>query len=899
MAPPAGPFRQATARAGTPATPPPPRLDPFALPAATTARFLLMIVVAVTSAVHLYLVLLDRYAAGSPDRGYRACALAAGSGAGRIPDGVLVSAYIDCVQRYSARTGWVVIGMVAELLAVAVVIHLLHPRLVMLSGPRPLAQFAVDEGMAAVVRRVEDTVRALAPGTEVYVATLRASASGRAFGRRPRYRIILDLGLLRAADADPGQLDTVLAHELAHLRNKDVGLTTFALAVWWAYLLVVALPLLLLAAVQPGLLTVLPWRLAAVLALLWFARTSVLRTREYYADLRGCATPDGERLLLDTLSPSRPHNRRRRRDRGPWSFHPGDEERAGVIRGAPRLFRIGVVESAAAGALLGLGYSPCVQLVEVTFTVPVASLFSPERLAVGVLFGALATGAVAGTVWRAGLLAQATHTRPPSTLPAALAMTAGTVTGQLVAPPLPTAAGSWADVLADSPVIAVALAALLAVLFQLMLRWAVLCASVWLPLARRVRTAALAGSALSAVIFGAWLSHWFDMIASMIDSAASRDILWYGLFTAAFSPALQLCVVLACATASIGWAVRRGLPPRPLAAVWRDAPPSRLAAPRMPLPAVNVTALAICLVYAGVMIPFYGWLRSTFGGVPLTGAVPMESAAALFAPLLVVATAVALTGAFCFGVAAGGRGGAAPVVAGAGILMLLTVFGLVPLIMIHLVIAACGAENLSSCMAPLPRLVDLSQSGPFFSVGFAGLVVVGTGAAWLGSALRGAAQALSAAAPRPWGARPWNGVTGRPVGAVLSLVPTALATLLFGYLAVNMVAAAGDRPVAVDRAAVARELGAAPRGPLPPARTCSAVGAVSSGLLFTDTLGDFSRVIAGMARSAGYAMAARDPAVQAMGRETAAALLAGDSARAILDHDALRSLCVVTGVLPS
>ncbi|MFI7416131.1 M48 family metalloprotease [Nonomuraea sp. NPDC049684] len=894
MRPPVGPSRQATAG---PLAAPPPRLDPFALPAATTARFLLMIVVAVASAVHLYLVLLDRYTAGSTSLGLRACALAVESGAGRVPDGVLVSAYVECAERESARTGWVVAGMVAGMLAVAVVIHLLHPRLVMLSRPRPLAQFAVDEGMAAVVRRVEDTVRALAPGTEVYVATLRASASGRAFGRRPRYRIILDLGLLRAADADPGQLDAVLAHELAHLRNRDVGLTTFAFAIWWAYLLVVALPLLLLAAVEPGLLTVLPWRLAAVLALLWFARTSVLRTREYYADLRGCATPDGERLLLDTLTPARADGGRRRRDRGPWSFHPGDEERADVIRGAPRLFRIGVVESAAAGGLLGLGYSPCVHLVEMIFNVPVA-LFSPERLAVGVLFGALATGAVAGTVWRAGLLAQATHTRPPSTLPAALALTAGLVAGQLVAPPLVTATGSWTDILAASPVIAVVLAVLLAVLFQLMLRWAVLCASVWLPLARRVRTAALAGSALSAVIFGAWLSFWFDMTAWMVNSAASWDIFWFGLFSAAANPTLQLCFVLACAAASAGWAARRGLPPRPLAAVWRDAPPSRLAAPRMPLPAVNVTALAICLAYAGVMIPFYGWLRSTFGGVPLTGAVPVESAAALFAPLLVVATAVALAGAFCFGVAAGGRGGTAPVVAGAGILMLLTVFGLVPLIMIHLVNAACGAENLSSCMAPLPRLVVLSQSGPVFSVGFTGLVVTGTAAAWLGSALRGAAQALSAAGPRPWGARPWNGVTGRPVGAVLSLVPTALATLLFGYLAVNMVAAAGGRPVPVDRAAVVRELRAAPRGPLPPARACSAVHAVSSGLLFTDTF-DFSRVIAGMAGSAGYAMAARDPAVQAMGREIAAALLAGDSGRAILDHSALHDLCRITGALPS
>ncbi|MGW2157468.1 hypothetical protein [Nonomuraea sp. NPDC001699] len=53
-----------------------------------------------------------------------------------------------------------------------------------------------------------------------------------------------------------------------------------------------------------------------------------------------------------------------------------------------------------------------------------------------------------------------------------------------------------------------------------------------------------------------------------------------------------------------------------------------------------------------------------------------------------------------------------------------------------------------------------------------------------------------------------------------------------------------------------------------------------------------------VARSARYAVAARDPAVQAMGREAAAALLAGDYGRALSTHAALRSLCTVTGLLP-
>ncbi|AWS44630.1 M48 family metalloprotease [Streptosporangium sp. 'caverna'] len=881
----------------TPPVATPPRLDPFALPAATTARFLLMIVVAVTSSIHLYVALLGWFVSvtNRVNAAPYGCALTTRATAGRIPDRDLVAAYIGCVRGVTARNGFVLIGMVLVLVAAAVAIYLVHPRLVMLSRPRPLAQLAVDEGMAAVVRRVEETVRAVAPKAEVYVATLRATASGRTFGRSPRYRIILDLGLLREADTDPGRLDVVLAHELAHLRNRDAGLTTFAFAIWWAYVLVVALPTLVVSIIEPVLFASLSWRLAAMLVLLWLARTSVLRTREYYADLRSGSTPESERLLLSALRPRRPDAGKRRW--GLLSYHPGDDERMSVLGGAPRLFRIGVAEPAAAGMLVGLGYSPCVHLVAMIWGTGSTS-FNAHRLVVGLVFGALATGAVAGTAWRAGLLARATRTRPPSTLLAALALTAGVLGGQLVAPPLGTS-GSWSAILGANPAVAVALAVLLAVLFQLMLRWALLCATVWLPLARRVRSAALIGSIQSALIFGSWLSFWFGVIELMTDGAPTWNLLWVSLFSTTLNPALQLCVLLACAFPLAGWAARRGLPPRPPAAIWRDAPPSRLAAPRVPLPAVNITALTIVLVYAAGMIPFYARLHAVLGRVPFGGTVTPAVMIGVFMPVLVAGLAVAVLGAFCFGLVAGGRGNTSSAVAGAGLLMLLAVFGIVPLAFAHLSAAACGAEGMWSCLAPLPDHLDLSRSGPIFTIGFAVLILAGTAAAWAGSALRSGTQALSTGPTgslSPWGSDPPDGITRRPVSALLALVPTALAVTLFGYLAIAAVAGTQGERVAVDRAVVTRELDAVPKGPLLPVQACVAAGSVTAEVALSDAFGP--GMVIGVARGAGYAMATRDPIAQAMGREGAAALLAGDYARAVDANSALRNICMAFGVVP-
>ena len=94
--------------------------------------------------------------------------------------------------------------------------------------------------------------------------------------------------------ADPPAFRAIIRHELAHIRNRDVGITYFTLAVWYAFLLVAVLPLRrrrCSARTSLDLERHLATR-ACSPRLVYLTRNAVLRSREVYADLRA-SVPDG------------------------------------------------------------------------------------------------------------------------------------------------------------------------------------------------------------------------------------------------------------------------------------------------------------------------------------------------------------------------------------------------------------------------------------------------------------------------------------------------------------------------------------------------------------------------------------------------------------------------------
>src|SRR6185503_16327644 len=134
------------------------------------------------------------------------------------------------------------------LLLVAAVVYVVWPRwrirrsrLESLKSCPPL--WAKLEGPLAEL--VERAGLDRAPEFRLDPASTRAG--GVAFGTRRKPVVCLDAGLVALLDRDRAGFDSVVLHELAHVRNGDVATTYATLAVWRAVLWVVLLPYLVFA----------------------------------------------------------------------------------------------------------------------------------------------------------------------------------------------------------------------------------------------------------------------------------------------------------------------------------------------------------------------------------------------------------------------------------------------------------------------------------------------------------------------------------------------------------------------------------------------------------------------------------------------------------------------------
>ena len=107
--------------------------------------------------------------------------------------------------------------------------------------------------------------------------------------------------LILRYDTDRAGVRAVVLHELAHLRNRDVGKTYLTIAIWWAFVATALLPFVALV-VHPALFyTPLRWSLRrfdghwaqvgyqvgsvlVLTAVVYLTRNAILRTRETHAD---------------------------------------------------------------------------------------------------------------------------------------------------------------------------------------------------------------------------------------------------------------------------------------------------------------------------------------------------------------------------------------------------------------------------------------------------------------------------------------------------------------------------------------------------------------------------------------------------------------------------------------
>ncbi|WP_433247477.1 M48 family metalloprotease [Streptosporangium sp. CA-135522] len=277
------------------------------------------------------------------------------------------------------------------------------------------------------------------PGRKVQflVDLLDTSVGGLAFGRLGRRYVVLSRGTLDLFEQDRSMFRTVVLHELAHIRNRDVDITALTIALWRSYFLVILLPELLAAyiSVAMGVPPVknpegvpfvsgpaLSWQLAAQITGLTFlsrlTRSTVLQARELQADARVLAWLPGAgsrllRLFGATRDSHRPVITLRHRT------HPHRKVRMAAITEPGILLRQGFTFSFALGACFSLTMDPAMSL---TATVRGDKFYWPAELFVLLL---------AVTLGIRALRASATPADGPG---APLGLAVGMATGWMLAP---------------------------------------------------------------------------------------------------------------------------------------------------------------------------------------------------------------------------------------------------------------------------------------------------------------------------------------------------------------------------------------------------------------------------------------------------------------------------------
>ncbi|MBB4689999.1 M48 family metalloprotease [Paractinoplanes abujensis] len=659
------------------------RLDPLSLPPATTGRFLLLGATGVAASVQVYGWLVAQLSTVSvaPAR----CVEAARQVTGALPPHDLIDWYAACEVWAQVREARFVVLMILVLAAVTTAIYLAVPVWARRSMI-PLRRYAGDPVLGPVVARIEHLA---GPRVRVYVSVAAGGGVDRAFGRFGRYSIVLDSSRLAQAARAPAHpaLLSVLRHELAHLRNRDVDLTGLTVAVWWGFLVaVVLLPLAYVAFSAPAAVGGLSWRLGVLLFLFWLLRASVLRVREFYADVSSDA---GDDLVRTLHAAPGPHTGSR--VRGWFRFHPYVADRIAMLRGTDRLFELAPGVAAAVGALVGLGYPPARYL---------AGLLLPDHAYLpgwicGLVFGSFAATVLAGGMWRAALWAAAAPGRSVRVWPSALAFTAALVGGVVLTPDRPDT-GSFGSVVLAAPGVAAVVGLALLALIWVFLRWTLFCAASRLPVAGRPRRAYRFGVFQAALVLGVWLTAWFHVGDVLPTVRAGGTVQLVLAASVLFDPLIALSMLWVFWYPLATWRPRRRVP------VWRD-PADRSPVPgvRTPLGPVHLAAAGILTAYGVALLPFYPRLRTALEARmdDLTPSVSELLPSTLI--LVLPALLAAIGGLYFLGLATGGRGRLERAVTAAGATVLPIAAGLLVLMLLHISRASPRARGLLELLAGL------------------------------------------------------------------------------------------------------------------------------------------------------------------------------------------------------
>jgi Zn-dependent protease with chaperone function len=398
------------------------RLNPFAFPADTDLRFVLLVVMIVAASTFAFNWMHLRLSGDEIVRLFEACPDQSSQGTAA------------CFKPNQQAGGVMAIEGVLVMGAFAIGLYWVMPawklrrdRLAPLS--REDVPEVVDE-LAAL------SAEAGLQQTPVFVwSPLNMSITGQAFGRVHQKYVMLTGGLVAAYYTDRATFRAIVRHELAHLSNGDVDKTYLVITAWIAFVAIALLPfaLVLLEGLVRGqsISSVLGQTFAfGGLALLVFiTRNSVLQAREVYADVRASVVDGPHGALLSVLS-ALPQSQ------GGWlrralGTHPSPEERVSAIERPDKLFQIRLFDVFLTGVAGSIAFWNVMN---------VAGQLLPLRTEVfggmfaSLIFAPLVAGVVGIAIWRSVIVANWRGQICSGFFRIAFALAVGLVAGRILSP---------------------------------------------------------------------------------------------------------------------------------------------------------------------------------------------------------------------------------------------------------------------------------------------------------------------------------------------------------------------------------------------------------------------------------------------------------------------------------
>jgi Zn-dependent protease with chaperone function len=287
---------------------------------------------------------------------------------------------------------------------------------------------------------------------DFWIAPYNRIPAGLAFGRWGRPMIQINAGLVPLFLTDQATFRAILLHELAHVRNRDIGRTYFTVAVWRAFLLVALAPFVLLNIFPNLIIGPDHWQLtdvgnellrstkiqgviavAVLTALIYLTRAAVLRSRENLADATAAA--HGGHALVAILGSAQGQRRSAGRLTALIRSHPTPAQRLRYLEERSQRYRFNLAEVFAVGVAASSICTSVMFVLEFAAKTPMLlphldliSVYLP--LFIALLYSALIALYLSVIYWRVAASNADGDIRIPTTVAAAAAMTVGILLGE-------------------------------------------------------------------------------------------------------------------------------------------------------------------------------------------------------------------------------------------------------------------------------------------------------------------------------------------------------------------------------------------------------------------------------------------------------------------------------------